>query len=150
MAPRTKIEDKLEGIKKFQAWKYMLGLILRQNDIEKYIKGEVAEPEEDEAKEKHQKDLIKAMRIIDDSIKDQLIPQMSYKKTPKQMYDALSRIYEGRNINIKMNMRAQLKGTKMSKRESIQDYFTRVSQFKEQLSTIGDTFDEDECHVLSI
>ena len=57
--------------------------------------------------------------------------------TPNQMY-------EGRNINRKMNLRAQLKGTKMHKGESIQDYFTRVSQFREQLSAIGDTLDEDE------
>ena len=60
------------------------------------------------------------------------------------MYDALSRMYEGRNINRKMNPRAQLKGTKMSKGEFIQYYFTRVSQFKEKLSVIGDTLDEDE------
>ena len=32
----------------------------------------------------------------------------------------------------------------MRKGESIQDYFTRVSQFKEKLSVIGDTLDEDE------
>ena len=87
---------------------------------------------------------MKAMRIIVDSIKDHLIPQVSSMKTPKQMYDALSRMYEGRNINIKMKLRAQLKGTKISKGESIQDYFTRVSKFREQLSAIGDTIDEDE------
>ena len=60
------------------------------------------------------------------------------------MYDALSRMYEGRNINRKMNLRAQLKSTKMSHGESIQDYFTRVSQIKEQLEAIGDKIDEDE------
>ena len=43
-----------------------------------------------------------------------------------------------------MNLRAQLKGTKMRKGESIQDYFTRVSHLREQLSAIGDTLDEDE------
>ena len=53
-------------------------------------------------------------------------------------------MYEGRNINRKMNLRAQLKSTKMSHGESIQDYFTRVSQFKEQLEAIGDKLDEDE------
>ena len=84
------------------------------------------------------------MRIIVDSIKDHLILQVSCKKTPKKMYDALSRMYEGRNINRNMNLRAQLKDTKMSKGESIQDYFTRVSQFREQLSAIGDTLNEDE------
>ena len=32
----------------------------------------------------------------------------------------------------------------MRKRESIQDYFTRVSQFKEKLSGIGETLNEGE------
>ena len=50
----------------------------------------------------------------------------------------------GRNINKTMNLRSQLKGTKMSKGESIQDYFTRVSQFMDKLSAIGDTLDEYE------
>ena len=59
------------------------------------------------------------------------------------MYDALERMYEARNINIKMNLRDQLKSTKMSHGESIQDYFTRVSQFKEQLEAIEDNLDED-------
>ena len=59
------------------------------------------------------------MRIIVDSIKDHVILQVSSKKTPNQMYDALSRMYEGMNINRNMNLRAQLKGTKMSKGESI-------------------------------
>ena len=119
MAPSTKLEDKLEGIENFRAWKYRIGLILKENDLEKYIKDEIPKPEEAEAKEKHKKDLIRAQRIIADSIKDHLIPQVSPKKTPKEMYDALSRMYEGRNINRKMNLRAQLKSTKISHGESI-------------------------------
>ena len=43
-----------------------------------------------------------------------------------------------------MNMRTQLKGTKMRKGESIQYYFTRISQNKENVSVIGDILDEDE------
>ena len=111
----------------------MIGLILRENELDKYLKGEFAEPEEEEDKEKHKKDLIREMRIIVDSIKDHLIPQVSYKEIPNEMYGALSRMYEGRNINRMMNLRAQLKSTKMTQGESIQDYFTRVSQFKEKL-----------------
>ena len=64
MAPSTKLEEKLEGIENFEAWKYKIGLILRKNYLDKYIKGEVAEPKEDEAKEKHTKDHIRAMRIL--------------------------------------------------------------------------------------
>ena len=39
---------------------------------------------------------------------------------------------------------SSIEGHQNEQRESIQDYFTRVSQFKEQLSYIGDTLDEDE------
>ena len=59
-------------------------------------------------------------------------------------------MYEGTNMNNKMNLRTQLKGTKMSKGESIQDYFTRFSQFREQLSAIGDTLDEDELVITNL
>ena len=110
MALSTKLEDSLEGLENFLAWKYRIGLILKENGLEKYIKDEIAEPKEDEAKEKHEQDLLKAMRIIVDSIKDHLIPQVSSKKTPKQMYDAVSRMYEGRNINRKMNLRSSTEG----------------------------------------
>ena len=51
--------------------------------LKKYIKDEIPEPEEAEAKEKHKKDLIRAQRIIVDSIRDHLIPQVSSKKTLK-------------------------------------------------------------------
>ena len=94
------------------------------------------EPEEYEAKEKYKKGMIKAKSIITYSIKDHLIPQVSSKDTPKEMFDALSRMYEGRNINRKMNLRSQLKSMNISKGESIHEYFTRVSQFKEQLEAI--------------
>ena len=65
------------------------------------------------------------------------------------MFDALTRMYEGKNINWKMNLRTQLKNTKMQKGETNQDYFSRVSQFKEQLEAIGDNLDEDELLMVS-
>ena len=60
------------------------------------------------------------------------------------MFDALTRMYEGKNINRKMNLRIQLKNTKMHKWETIHDCFSKVSQLKEQLEAIGDNLDEYE------
>ena len=74
-------------------------LVLEENDLEGFIKEEVAEPEEDEAKAKHKKDRIKDKTIIADSIKDNLISQLSSRRTPKEMFDALSNLFEGRDIN---------------------------------------------------
>jgi len=60
------------------------------------------------------------------------------------MFDSLSKLYEGKNIKRKMNLRTQLKNTKMQKGEMIQEYFSRISEIKEQLKAIRDTIDEDE------
>ena len=51
------------------AWKYSVTLILQENDLENFVKESVAELAEDEAKTKFKKNMIKAKRIIVDSIK---------------------------------------------------------------------------------
>ena len=54
------------------------------------------------------------------------------------MFDAMTNLNEGKNINMKMTLRTQLKDVKMQILESIQSYFTRISQIKEQLEAIED------------
>ena len=46
--------------------------------------------------------VIKDKRIIVVSIKYNLIPQVSSRRTPKEMFDALTDLFEGRNINRKI------------------------------------------------
>ena len=53
----------------------------------------------------HKKNLVKAKRINVDSIKDHLIPQVSSLKKPEEMFDFLTNIFEGKNINQKMTLR---------------------------------------------
>jgi hypothetical protein len=60
------------------------------------------------------------------------------------MFDTLTRLYEEKNINRKMNLRTQLKNTRMQKGETIHEYFSRISEFKEHAEAIGDTIDEDK------
>jgi hypothetical protein len=119
MSASTNLVDKLEGVENLCSWKYRIGLILEENDLAKFVKEEVPKPVDAAEKENHQKDTIRAKRIIVDSIKDHLIPQVSSKKTPKEMFDALTRLYQRKNINRKMNLRTQLKNTRMPKGESI-------------------------------
>jgi hypothetical protein len=83
MSERIKLVDKLEGVENFHVWKYRIGLILELNDLAIFVKEELPEPEDAAEKAKHQKDTIRAKRIIADSIKDHLIPYVSSKKTPK-------------------------------------------------------------------
>ena len=114
------------------------------------MKEEVPEPQEEEEKVKHKKNLVKAQRILADSIKDHLIPHVSSLQTPKEMYDALARLFEGKNINRKMSIKTQLKNIKMQPSETIHSYFTRVTQFKEQLEAVGEKLEEVELVMSSL
>ena len=126
----THLEDNIGGDDKFQAWKCIISLILEDNYLDQYINGEVPEPEGDEDKATHKKNLVKSKRIIGDSIKDHLIPHVSSFKTPKEVFDALTKMFEGKNIDQKMTLRNQLKNVKIQKYETILSYFTRVAQIK--------------------
>ena len=119
-------------------------LILEEKDLEGFVEEEIPDPKGDEAKARHKNSMVKAKRIIANSIKDHLIPHVSSLKTPKQMFDALSRLYKVKNINRKMTLRTQLKNVKMQNSYSIQSYFTRVSQMREQIEAIGDSVEEAE------
>ena len=72
-----------------------------------------------ETKEAKDKPKYKKDMIIADSIKDNLIPQVSSRETPKEMFDALSGLFEGRNINRKMTLRNQLKSVRAQKLETM-------------------------------
>ena len=130
MSHHTKLDENLEGAENFKAWKYRISLVLEENELDTYISGEVSIPEGDEAKVLHKKKLVNAKRIIADSIKDHLIPQVSSLKTTKEMFDSLTKLFEGNNVNRKMTLRNQLKNVNIQNVDTIHSYFTRVSQIK--------------------
>ena len=112
MSHHTNLDENLEGDDNFRAWKYRISLVLEENELESYINEEIPVPEGDEAKALQKKKLVMDKRIIADSIKDHLIPKVPSLKTPNAMFDALTKLFEGKNINRKMNMRNQLKNVK--------------------------------------
>ena len=52
----------------------------------------------------HKKNLVKAKKIIVDSIMNKLVPQGSSLKTPKMFY-SLIKLFEDKNLNQKMGLR---------------------------------------------
>ena len=104
--------------------------------MDQYITKKVPEPEGYDAKDAHKRSMVKAKRIIAYCIKDHLITHVSSFKTPKGVCDAFTKMFEGENINQKMNLRNQLKNVKIHNSKNIQSYFTRVAQIKEQLEAV--------------
>ena len=108
----------------------------KENELDTYIRREVPVPKEMRLKALHKKNLVKAKKIIVDSITNHLIPQVSSLKTSKEMFDSLTKLFEWKNIHQKMNLRNQLKNVKIQNAETMQSYFARVSQIKEQIEVV--------------
>ena len=104
--------------------------------MNRYIGKEAPNPEGDQAKDTHKQNLVKSKRIIPYSTKDHHIPHVSSLNTPKEVFDAWTKMFEGKNINQKMTLGNQLKNMKIQNSETIQSYFTRIAQIKEQLKVV--------------
>ena len=95
--------------------------------MDQYISTEVLEPKGDE-------------RSISCSIKDHLIPHVSSLKTPKESFDTLTKLFEGNIINKKMTLRNELENVKIHNLDTMQSYYIRVDEFKEEI----EAFKEEE------
>ena len=60
------------------------------------------------------------------------------------MFDALTKLFEGKNINQKMTLRNQLKNVNIHNTKTIHSYFTRVSHIKEQLEATDEEVENEE------
>jgi hypothetical protein len=89
------------------------------------------EPKDEEAKAKFKKNEVKAKRILTDSIKDHLIPNVSELKNTKEMFYSLTILYESKNTSLNLTLWHQLRNVTMNKSETIANIFTRISQIKD-------------------
>jgi hypothetical protein len=73
-----------------------------------------------------------------------VVLHLSRKTTAKDMWKALSDLYQNKNENKVMALRKQLCGTKMAKGEGVIPYLTRITQIMDELAAVGATVDESE------
>jgi hypothetical protein len=134
MATGMRVEERLEEYGNFKSWKHRLQMI---------IVG-IPEPKEEEKKTMHKKNEKKEKRILSYLVKDHSIPHTSELQIARKMYEALSRLYERKDISKNLALRNQLHNMKMENSESISSYIMRVSQIRDQLASIRDVISEKE------
>ena len=85
-----KVEDRLEGASNFIPWKSRV-LLREENDLLQFVKAKIPEPE---TKPRWRKDDAKARRILVDSVRDHLVPQISEKTTAWRMFKTPTFIFD--------------------------------------------------------
>jgi hypothetical protein len=139
-----RFEDRLDGASNFCPWRERIGLVLEENGLLEIVEGKVAAPADPVQLATHNKKDVKARRIIVDGVKDHIIPHLSGKKTTKDMWEALVKLYQSDNQSRKMLLREKLRSTKMAKGESVVTYLTKFTQIRDELAVVGEAVDETE------
>jgi hypothetical protein len=93
----------------------------------KLSEGKVATPNDPVELASHAKKDVKARRILVDGVKDHIIPHFSRKKTTREMWEALVKLYQSDNQSRKMLLKEKIRSTKMAKGELVVTYLTKFT-----------------------
>lgn len=96
------------------------------------------------AKRKYKKGEVKAKRIIIDSIQKHLVAYIYDLGTYKEMYDLLIGIFKVKIANKILFLKNKLKDIKMDKGRSIQSYFMRMTEIKNDILSIREVVADRE------
>jgi len=78
-ATNLKFEDRLDGASNFLSWKARVTLLLKEYNLWEIVEKVVPPPTDATQLVAHEKEDIKAQRVIMDVVKDHLIPHMAEK-----------------------------------------------------------------------
>jgi hypothetical protein len=87
---------------------------------------------------------MKARRIILATVKDNLILHIFEKKSAREMFVALTNLFQGNNTNRKMVLRVKLRDTKMTKSNMMISYLTKITQVRDELEVVGEVMSDEE------
>jgi len=142
-----KIEEKLNDVSNFGPWKERVDITLEEHEVLEYVEDAIIDPPENASvvvKSEYKKGDIRTRKIILDSLSDHLITYVSSLKKTKEMYDKLTGMFAIINLNQIIALKNKLKDIKMSKGETVQAYYLKMTKIRNQLSTVGDVVPDKE------
>ena len=86
-------KEKLQGSTNYNSWKARLTAILEENDLDDIVFNVSEEPTSN-GRLAYMRKQAKARRIIYDSVKETVMPNITALKTAKECFDTLANLYE--------------------------------------------------------
>ena len=130
-------QDRLDGASNFIIWKAKILAVLDKNHIKDYALRMVVVPVDVDPLKKYKEAQAKAKCMILDGVKDHVIPHIAKKDTAKEMWEALTTLYEGTFVQREMLLESQLRQFQMQKGEEIDPFILRLQGICDQLTSVG-------------
>lgn len=150
MASAIKFEDRLGGCDDFSAWKFRIQMILKENKVESFVKTETAEPETEPDKSTWREGNEKAIKIIVDGVRKNIMPIIRKHETAFNMFKALEDAFEISNASRTLALKREINHIAMIKEESVNAYFMRISTLRDELATLGYEIQSKELTLIAL
>ena len=140
-------EDKLREKADYHGWKMSIDLTLEDQGVLDHVRGNIVEPSSNAsaaAWNKWKNGEVKTKKIIRDSINKCLVAYISDLDTSKEIYDRLVSLFKVNDANQVLFLRNKLRKIKKGKDESMQAYFLRITEIKNDLLSIWETITDRE------
>ena len=140
-------EDKLCEKSDYHGWKMSLDLALEDQGVLDHVRGNIVEPPSNAfavAWNKLKNGEVKTKKIIRDSIDKHLVAYISDLNTSKEIYDRLVSLFKVNDANQVLFLRNKLREIKKGKDESMQAYFLRITEIKNDILSIGEAITDRE------
>ena len=95
-----------------------MSFLLDEHALKTYVDSVVAVPVDADPLKKYQAEMTKAKRMILDGVKDHVVCHIASRETAKEMWDALSTLYQGSSKQRKMYLEQNLRSPQ-SRRGSV-------------------------------
>jgi len=91
--------------------------LLDEHFLKVYVDNVVAEPTNPNQLKKYKGEMAKTKRMILNGVKDHIVCHIAGRNTTKEMWDALSMLYQGSSEQRKMYLEQKMRSTQMQKGE---------------------------------
>ena len=145
-----RIKDRLDGISNYAIWKFIIQTMFEEAENWDIVRQVVVPPTAADELVEFTKNNAKTERILMDSLKYHVVPQVRGNTYAYQRWTALTTLYQSTNESRKMVLKEQLKNTKMTKAEIVVHYLGKVKRVHDDLTTIGETISPTELDRIAI
>lgn len=88
-------QDRLDGASNYIIWKVRMSFLLDEFGLKTYIDAVVTIPTDTDQLKGYIKEMARAKHLILDGVRDHVVSHIPGKDTAKEMWDALSALYQG-------------------------------------------------------
>ena len=142
----------MDGASNYGSWKTRVLIALEEYDVVDFAVKDIPKPVEEEEEDRlasWRRHDVKVRKILIDSMKSHLLFHISKAATTKEMFDTLKNLFERDSTSKSIALRSQLHNLKMKKSKSMDSYFTRIVEIRDQLGNDGEVVLNKELSITS-